>query len=345
MRGLIVAAFSTFIGVFVGCGSGYGPKDVVGRNRGERAAKTDAGVVAALAARSKDAPAVSVGTTAPRVLAKASARAIKVDGAMLYYGDIDNDGVYAVPVAGGATTRIARHAPTAGSLIVGGGVITWIASPGDAVLQTGVKGTSQPTVLRSQGMFGDVASIDDDVYLAEALGTGGALFRSRGTTTSRLADFVGTPRTLLVDSTHVFVLTPTTLLRGARSASVLETVGVGSQFRYAVADKDFVYVVAAIDNTHGILRIEKAGGPALTLARDVREAPIEVEGGEVFFVDATRPQLRSVRTTGGDSRVIVEHEVLESVAAIDVDSANVYLAAGTGDTSSLVAIPRTLTAR
>ena len=76
------------------------------------------------------------------------------------------------------------------------------------------------------------------------------------------------------------------------------------------------------------------------LARDVRDAPIDVDGGEVFFFDATRPQVRSVRTSGGETRVLVEDEGLAAVSAIEADAEAVYVAQGVHESGLIVAIGR-----
>ena len=89
-------------------------------------------------------------------------------------------------------------------------------------------------------------------------------------------------------------------------------------------DDAFVYVVAEIDRTRVVARLPKAGGPMTTLARDVRDAPIDVEGADVLFLDATRTQLRSVPKAGGEARVVLEDEASRGVAAIVADPTTVY---------------------
>ena len=279
-------------------------------------------------------------TSTAKLVAKASARALAVDDTHVYYGDSDDDGVYAIDKTGGTTVRIARHAPVSGALALEGGFVTWVASPGDAVLRAPTKGGPQPTTLRDRGIFSDVAAMGDDVFLTEAIAAGGALYRVTGTTATKLAAFDGAPRAVMVDKTHAFVLTPGKIFRVPRTHGELETVGSGSHFSHAELDDAFVYVVGEVDRGRAILRFPKAGGEQTVVARDVRDAPIEVFGGEVLYFDATRPALRGVPVGGGASRVVLEDENLSTVSAIEADEKNVYVARGIHETGAVVAIPR-----
>jgi hypothetical protein len=276
----------------------------------------------------------------PRVVVKASARALAIDAGRLYYGDSDDDGVYSVPAAGGEPLRIARHAPVAGAIALTGGSITWIASPGDAVLRAPVGGGVQPTTVRDRGIFSDVAAFGDDVFITEAIGAGGALLRVNGATSARLAAFDAPPRAVLADATHVYVATPTKVVRTPHARGELEPVGTGARFTHTEIDEGFVYVVADIDKGRGVVRFPKAGGAAAVVARDVRDAPIEIEGGELLYFDATRAQLRSVPVAGGASRAIIEDETLATVSAIEADATTIYVAVGVHETGAIVAIRR-----
>ena len=276
----------------------------------------------------------------PRVVVKASARALALDAGHVYYGDSDDDGVYSVAPEGGAPLRIARHAPVAGAIALAGTSIAWIASPGDAVLRAPVAGGAQPTTLRDRGIFSDVAALGDEVFITEAIGAGGALLQVTGTSTSRLAAFDGPPRAVLVDKTYVYVVTPSRIVRTLHTRGELEVVGTGTRFTHSEIDEGFVYVVTDVDKGRGVVRFPKAGGAAAVVARDVRDAPIEVEGGDLLYFDATRAQVRSVAATGGDSRVVAEDEGLATVSAIEANATTIYVAEGVHETGVIVAVPR-----
>ena len=276
----------------------------------------------------------------PRVFVKASARALALDEARVYYGDSEDDGIYALPKAGGDAIRIARHAPVAGAIALERGFITWIASPGDAVLRAPISGGTQPTTLRDRGIFADVAAVGDDVFITEAIGAGGALIRVTGPTASRLATLDGPPRVIMADKTHVYIVTNTKVLRTPHQRGEVETVATGTRFTHGELDDTSVYVVAEADKGRALVKFPKAGGPAVILARDVRSAPIEVEGGEVLFFDGSRPQLRSVRVGGGESRVLAEDEGLMMVSAIEADAKTIYVAEGIHESGVIVTVPR-----
>ncbi len=322
----------------VACG-GTRPRDVPGDRRGRPSVANDAGVMTVPAAPPSAAPA-PLKHDRPRVVVNANARAIAIDGGRLYYGDSDDSGVYSIPVSGGNPLRIARHAPVAGALAIEGGFITWIASPGDVVLRASVAGDNEPITLREHGIFSDVASAGGDIFVAEAIGTGGALMLVSSAASSRLATFDGPPRALMADGTHAFVVTSTTVLRVPRARGPIQTIASGARFTYATSDADFVYVVGEIDRHRTVIRVPKGGGRTETIASDVRDAPLEVDRGEVFFFDEGKPQLRSVRASGGPSRVVAEDPGFATVSAIAADAANVYVAHGVHASGAIVAIPR-----
>ncbi|MDB4934618.1 MAG: hypothetical protein JWP87_1590 [Labilithrix sp.] len=276
----------------------------------------------------------------PRPFVRASARALAIDATTLYYGDSEDDGIYAMPKKDGNTVRLARHAPVAGAIAVDAESIMWIASPGDAVLKLPLRGGVQPTTLRDRGIFSDVATAGGDVFITEAIGAGGALLRVTGATASRLVSFDGAPRAVVADTTHAYVITPTKIVRTPHAKGELETIATGAAFANPQIDEGFVYVVGEIDKVRVVLRVPKGGGPPTILAREVRDAPIEIEGGEVLFFDAQRPQVRGVRATGGDVRVVVEDEIVASATAIVADPSTVFVATGARESGLIVAIDR-----
>jgi hypothetical protein len=320
------------------CSGNGRARDVAGERRpGPRDTGPSGGTTVPEAPRSE---LTSARTDRPRVIARATARALAVDAWRIYYGNSDDDGVYSVAKTGGQPLRIARHAPVSGALALDGTSITWIASPGDAVLRAPITGGVQPTTLRDRGIFASVATVGDDTFITEAIGAGGALIRVTGATASRLAAFDGPPRAVLADETHAFVVTPTTIYKTPHQRGELEPVATGSRFNHAVSDETFLYVLAEIDKARAVVRFPKAGGPMTVIARDVRDAPIDVEGSEVFFFDAVKPQVRRVPASGGESRVVVEDEGLAVVSAIDVDATTIYVAQGSHESGAIVGIPR-----
>lgn len=276
----------------------------------------------------------------PQVLARASTRALAVDATRLYYGDLVDDGIFAMPKAGGEAVRLARHAPVTAGIALGGDSITWIASPGDSVLRMPLHGNGQPSTLRDRGIFSDVAVAGGEVFITEAVGSGGALIRVTGPTAARLASFEGPPRGVVADGTHAYVITPTRVLRSSHARSELDTVATGSGLSHAEIDDAFVYFLAEIDKVRVVARVAKSGGAVTTVARDVRDAPIALQGGEILFFDAARNQVRAAPTGGGDSRVVVEDDSLAGAAAIAADAETIYVAAGSRESGAILAIPR-----
>jgi hypothetical protein len=341
--GLAVLVASTAgVPLAAGCSGPVRARDVAGdrRPRGASSGSGEPGSSLVVPEAPHQADSGPAKIEHPRVIAKASARALALDAAHIYYGDSDDDGVYAMAKTGGEPLRIARHAPVSGALALEDGHITWIASPGDAVLRAPISGGAQPTTLRDRGIFGGVAAVGEDVFITEAVSAGGALIRVTGPTASRLAAFDGAPRAVMADKTHAYVVTASKILRTPHQRGELETIATGNRFTHAELDDAFVYVVAEVDKGRAVVRFPKAGGPLAVVARDVRDAPIEVEGGDLFFFDAVRPQLRSVRASGGESRIVAEDEGLGTVSALEADASTIYVAEGIHESGVIVAIPR-----
>jgi hypothetical protein len=319
-------------------------RDVAGDRRGPTApngAADDGGTSAVVPEPPRASEPASVRADRPRVLTKASARALASSATHLYYGDSEDDGIYSIAKAGGAPPlRIARHAPVSGAIALDGGFVTWVASPGDAVLRAPISGGVEPTTLRDGGIFSDVATTEEDVLITEAIGSGGALIRVTGATATRLATFDGPPRAVMAEKAHAFIVTPTRIFRTPHQRGELATIATGARFSYANLDEAFIYVVTEVDKDRALVRFPKAGGSMAIVARDVRDAPIKIDGGEVFFFDATRPQIRSVPANGGPSRVVAEDEGLATVSAIEVDASTVYVAEGAHESGVIVAIAR-----
>ncbi len=275
-----------------------------------------------------------------RTFVRASTRALAVDATSLYYGNSDGDGIYAIAKSGGEPVRLARRAPVAGGIALEADSLAWVASPGDAVLRVGLQGGGQPTTLRDRGIFSGVASAGRGVFITEAIGAGGALLRVTGATAARLATFEGAPRSVLADATHAYVITPTKVFRTPHVKGEFETIATGVAFASAQLDETHVYVVTEIDNVRVVARTPKTGGALTVVASDVRDAPIAIEGGEVLFFDASRPQVRAVATGGGEPRVIFRDDSMAAPTAIAADSTSVFVATGARESGVILTAPR-----
>lgn len=326
--------------VILGCNGGGRARDVAGERDRERRPRGDQRAVDAGAA---EVPGVVgqpvVAGKQARVFTHASAHALAIDAANLYYGDAENDGIYSMAKTGGEPVRLARRAPVAGAIALDSGSITWIASPGDAVLKLALKNGGQPATLRDRGIFSDVTAVSGDVFITEVVGAGGALLRVTGPTAARLATFDGSPRAVVADSTHAYVFTSTKVLRTPHAKGEVETLATGSGFAHPQIDAGFLYFIAEVDKVRVVARLPKAGGPMTIIATDVR-GPIDFEGGEILFFDAARPQVRAVRASGGPVRVVVENEALATASSIVADPRTVYIATGTQESGAILAVDR-----
>ncbi len=304
-------------------------------------ATTDAGTAEDLVPEAPEgaSPMVTNGQKA-RVFVRASARALAIDATNVYFGDSDNDALFSAPKAGGEPVRLARHAPVSGAIAVGPESVVWVASPGDTVLQVPLRGGGQPLTLRERGIFSDVAVANGEAFIAEAIGPGGALLRASGSATSRIASFDGAPRALVADATYSYVLTPSKVYRADHAKGEKNVLAVGASFANPQIDDAFIYVQNEVDKVLFISRIPKNGGPMTELARDVRDVPFEVAGGEVLFFDAMKPQVRAVPTSGGAVRVLFEDEAFTTATSVVADATTVYIATGARESGVIVAFAR-----
>lgn len=330
--------------VAVGCSSGGRARDVAGDRSPRGTPSHDAGTASTASvpeAPQGTAQPPRAGTTA-RLFARASARGLAIDATTVYYGDTADDAIYAAPKAGGGPVRLARHAPVAGAIALDAESVVWIASPGDAVLKLPLKAPpdTEPKTLRDRGIFSDVAVATGEVFITEALGAGGALIRVTGATASRIASFDGAPRAVAADGTHAYVITPTKIFRAPHAKGELETIATGVAFANPQMDDAFLYVLTEVAKVRVVARLPKAGGPLVAVARDVRDAPFELEGGEVLFFDAVRPQLRAVPAAGGDVRIVIEDEALATASSIVADATTAYVATGSRESGSILAVDR-----
>lgn len=267
----------------------------------------------------------------PKVIARATSRVLAVDDTNLYFGNQEDDGVFAQSKnAAGDPVRLARRAPVAGALAIDGEWLAWIASPGDAVLRLTLMGAGA-TTLRDRGIFSDVASEGGEVFATEVVAGGGVLFKLTGSTSTRLATFESPPRAVVVDSTHVYVQLGRGLVRTSRNkGGVVETLFEGGGVESPQLDATHVVFVVRNEQSAHVVRVPKAGGAPVPVANDVR-APIEVAGkDQLLYFDGQKPQLRQVALTGGPPTILAEDELLARPTAVVADETHAFVAVEDG---------------
>jgi hypothetical protein len=231
--------------------------------------------------------------------------------------------------------------PVTSALVVDANALTWIASPGDSVLRLPLGSTASPTVIREREIFTDVAAEGGDVFLVGAASGGGALTRITGATAARLASFDIVPRAVMVDATNVFVVTAKNVLRTPRRRGEVTTLATGTGFGASASDDACIYVTTKQGGSRAILRVPKYGGAmtALSAIDGVRDAPIAVRKGEVFYFDESRPALRAHGIDSGATRVVSEDPIFERVNALVVDDDGAWIATGEASSGAIVRVP------
>lgn len=338
---LLVAAFAG-VGLGTACSSRGRARDVAGDRRPRRDAGAGAGEAAAPGIPTPPPDATTRTGTGRKgtLFVRASTRALALDATNLYYGDSGDDGIYAIAKTGGEPARLARHAPVAGAIALDGDTVTWIASPGDAVLRVSLRAGGQPTTLRDRGIFSGVAAATAEVFITEATGVGGALLRVTGATAVRLAGFEGSARAVMADATHAYVVTPTKIFRTPHVKGEFETIATGTSFGCPQMDETSIYIVTEQGGARVIARMAKTGGPLTVVVRDVADAPIAIEGSDLFFFDATRPQVLAVALTGKGVRVVLHDDALASPTAIVADATTIYVGSGDRESGVILTGPR-----
>lgn len=312
---------------------GSGPPDVGNRTR--RSTFADGAGGAPLARIDAGPPAIAkpeVRGRRPRVLLKATARAVALRGPLVYYGDAEEDGLFSVPKAGGLSVRVGPRAPVANGLALPSDGLVWIGSPGSSVLRLLPVG---PSVVREGGIFTHVAA-GADVWLTEAHGGTGVLvlLGSAGTTS-----FDRPPRGLAADAEHAFVATAKQLLVATRGRSELVPIAEGDALASPVLASDAVYMTTASATGRALVRVPKSGGRLEAIASAVRDAPIACHADVVYWFDAERPALLARGPGDRAPRVVSEDESFERAVAIAVDDESVVLATGTSDDGLLQLVP------
>jgi hypothetical protein len=213
--------------------------------------------------------------------------------------------------------------------------------PGDTVLRMPLEGASSPTTIREREIFTGVAAEAGDVFVVGAASGGGALTRITGSTAARLASFDAVPRAVMVDATNVFVVTAKNVLRTPRKRGEVTTLATGAGFGNAASDDACIYVTSKHGSSRAILRVPKYGGAmsALSAIDGVREAPIAVRRGEVFFFDESRPLLRAHSIDTGTTRIVSDDPAFERVNAIAIDDDGAWVATGEASSGAILRVP------
>lgn len=263
-----------------------------------------------------------------RVLASVVSRAVATDEDHVYFGDLGDDGLFALAKRGGGEpVRIARRAPVRGALTVDRAQIVWIASPGDLVLRVPTSGGAT-TTLRDRGLFTDVAADGADVVFTEAASGGGGVLRVTGATAARIATLDASPRGVALGDADAFVVAGDKLLRVPRARGAVSVLAEAPSMASPVAAGDRVYVVAAGEGgEHVVLGVPRTGGRAAKVAARVHvRSPLAVHEGILYVIDGDRARLRAVTLATGADRVIAEHEALASAVALAADDDGVVVA-------------------
>lgn len=311
------------------------PRDVSGHPRAT--GTVDGGALAKIPEPPPAPPPPKPASQRPRVIARAVSRVLALGPKDVYYGDQAEDGLFTIPKQGGEPVRLARRAPVAGTLTLEGDTLTWIASPGDAVLSISARGGAVTTV-REKGIFSDVTSDHGELFVSEVVAGGGALLKIAGGAATRLASFDAPPRALVADDARVYVVTATKLLAVPRARGEVVTLATGDGFDFPEIDATSIYLLAAAQGgARVVLRVPKEGGAPTVLATGVRQAPLEIAGPEIFFFDVDKPQIRGVPIGGGAVRVVADDETLTRPNQMEADDREIYVATEDG---LVVAVPR-----
>ena len=331
---------SAAVGVAIACGGRRGPRDIgnlhpssefpAGAEPRDAGPLPDSGVQLA---------APTVAGTRPQKLARATSRAIALDRDRIYFGDAEDDGLYAMArtgATGGTPTKLARRAPMQEALAIdpAAGALVWIGTPGDIVLKMPVAGGAAATV-REHGLFTGVVASGADVFYVEAEGTGGFLSRN----TTRLGSFEGSPRSLTRSGDRFFVATSSRLV-ALRERGEAQNLASGAAFAHVAAEGDWVYATTPdpAGRSRIVVRVPASGGALEAIAAGVRDAPIAVFRGTVYWFDAERPAVLATEA-GRPPRTISEDDLIAQPSAIAVDGEGVFLAAGVGEDGQIIVVP------
>jgi hypothetical protein len=180
------------------------------------------------------------------------------------------------------------------------------------------------------------------------------LTRVTGTTATVLASTEGSPRGIAVDAEHVYVASTTRLARTLRQRGDATELAKGAGFANPQLDDTFLYATAVDPKSRArrIVRVKKTGGELETIATGVRDAPIALYKGLLYWFDADQSALVSANVASpsaspSPARAIVSEDPrFDRPRAITVDDDGVFVATGYGEGARILVVsPRADTTR
>jgi hypothetical protein len=260
-----------------------------------------------------------------RVVADSSTRALAADKTRLYYGKAVDNSLYAIPKLGsGAPVVVGQPVPV--EIAAADGTVAWIGNPGDAVYRV-LRIGDVPAKLAEGKVFTSIATSRGDVYVTETSETRGLVRQLTGLTAGVLAELDGAPRSLALDEESLYVLDATTVYAVPRAGGKPRRLAAGgNDLARAQLDREFVYATAEVGTSRAVVRVSKRGGEMATVEYGVRDAPIAVYDGYVYYVSAADPAIRRVPRGGGASFVVAHDDALTEVTALVVDAGGLYVA-------------------
>ncbi len=256
-----------------------------------------------------------------RVIARVRTAALATDIDRIYFGDVARDELDAAPKAGGERSRVGIGAPLE---IAVGERVDWIGAPGNVVM-TMRPGEPSRVLLRTRGVFTDVASDGPDVFVTDAMQESGVLTRITNTKATRLARFDARPVELALDAMNAYVLFDSKVVAVPRTGGEPRTVFEGEALRGLDVSGGGVFTTAMVGPSRALIRQDVRGGRAVVLQHAVREGPFAVFAGQVYYLEAEEPTIRRVATNGGASGIVARAPELARVSKLLVDGSGIYL--------------------
>jgi hypothetical protein len=259
-----------------------------------------------------------------RVVVDSSTRALAADASRLYYGNAVENSLFAIPkLGGGAPVVVGQPVPV--EIAAADGTVAWIGNPGDAVYRV-LRIGDVPAKLAEGKVFTSIVTSRGDVYVTETSETHGVVRQLTGLTAGVLAELDGAPRSLALDDQFLYVLDATAVYAVPRAGGKPRRLAAGgNDLARAKLDRDFLYATGLVGTSRAVVRVSKKGGEMAAVEYGVRDAPIAVYDGFVYYVSAGEPAIRRVPRGGGASVVIAHDDALNEVTALVVDSGGIYV--------------------
>jgi len=278
---------------------------------------------------------------------------LSVDDTSLYFTQLDDGGLYATSKAHTAVRRLALRGPIRGTIALSDSSIAWVASPGDTVMRLDRSSGhatddrpdraygADPIIVRQGGTYVDVALANHHTFVVEATGNAGVLsIASSAGSGWRHVDLPASPRAVIADTTHVYVVTLTQILRALHDGSTLEVLATGQGFVEAHLSRTHVYVRVAGSRAHTIAEVPKEGGALRPRITDARDACFDVSNDEVTYASASEAYVYALHTQSGVRRSVLRHEAINAASCVAADSKTVYVATSFGQDGTVFAVDR-----